>query len=93
MSYEPQVPAVPHALTLDERERMSVTGVEEVIRFDEEMVVLRTVKGELSVHGSALRVDALDKAGGVLRLSGSVDELVYSRAKNEKGGFWSRLWQ
>lgn len=90
MSYENQTP--PHSLTLDERARMNVTGVEEIVRFDEELVVMRTVKGELSVHGSGLKVDMLDKSGGALRLSGAVDELVYSRAREEKGGFWSRLF-
>lgn len=90
MSYENQAPA--HSLTLDERARMNVTGVEEIVRFDEELVVMRTVKGELSVHGSGLKVDMLDKSGGALRLSGAIDELVYSRAREGKGGFWSRLW-
>lgn len=92
MPYAEKTQAPAHALTLDERERMSVTGVEEVVRFDEELVVVRTVKGELSVHGSGLKVDALDKSGGVLRLSGQVDELAYSRLREGRGGFWSRLW-
>lgn len=92
MPYEHQAPSTAHSLTLDERARMSVTGVEEIVRFDDEQVVMRTVKGELAVHGSALKVDMLDKSGGALRLSGCVDELVYSRERGEKGGFWSRLW-
>lgn len=92
MPYEEKAPAVPHALALDERARMSVTGVEEIVRFDEETVVMRTVRGELSVHGRGLRVDMLDKSGGTLRLSGAVDELVYSREREGAGGFWARLW-
>ena len=90
--YENQTPAPPHSLTLTERASMSVTGVEEIVRFDEDLVVMSTVRGELSVHGRGLKVDMLDKSGGALRLSGSVDELVYSKAREDKGGFWSRLW-
>lgn len=92
MPYEEKAPVAPHALTLTERTELSVTGVEEIVRFDEELVVVRTVKGELAVHGAGLKVDLLDKSGGALRLSGAIDELVYSKAHEGKGGFWSRLW-
>ncbi len=90
--YEEKAPVPAHALTLTERETLSVTGVQEIDRFDEQLVVMRTVKGELSVHGAGLKVDLLDKSGGALRLSGAIDELVYSRSRDGKGGFWSRLW-
>lgn len=92
MPYEEKAPITPHALTLTERETLSVTGVQEIDRFDEQLVVMRTVKGELAVHGAGLKVDLLDKSGGALRLSGTIDELVYSKAREGKGGFWSRLW-
>lgn len=92
MPYEEKAAVTPHALTLTERETLSVTGVQEIDRFDEQLVVMRTVKGELSVHGAGLKVDLLDKSGGALRLSGTIDELVYSKAREGKGGLWSRLW-
>lgn len=92
MPYEEKTQLPPHALTLTERTDLRVTGVEEIVRFDEELVVMRTVKGELSVHGAGLKVDLLDKNGGALHLSGTVDELVYSRTHEGRGGFWARLW-
>ena len=92
MPYEDRSRTVPHALTLDERERMSVSGVEEIVSFDEALVVIRTVKGERSVHGSALKVDKLDKTSGELLLSGQVDELVYAKTREGRGRLWSRLW-
>ncbi len=90
MPYEER--ARPHTLTLEERERMSVSGVEELVRFDEELIVVRTVRGELSIHGHALVVDELDKTGGELRLSGEVDELIYAKGREERGRLWARLW-
>lgn len=92
MPYEETVRAAPHALALDERARLNVTGVQEIERFDEQLVVVRTVKGELSVHGEGMKVDMLDKSGGTLHVTGRIDELVYSRPHEEKGGFWARLW-
>lgn len=93
MSYEEHARPVPHTLSLAERERLDVSGVEEVVRFDEQLVVMRTVLGELSVHGSGLKVDLLDKTGGALRLSGGIDELVYSRPREGSSGLWARLWR
>ena len=90
MPYEER--ARPHTLTLEERERMRVSGVEELVRFDEELIVVRTVRGELSIHGHALGVDELDKTGGELRLSGEVDELIYAKGREERGRLWARLW-
>ena len=46
MGYEERLPAAkPHRIALDERERLSVTGVDEVLCFDEDRIVMRTVKG------------------------------------------------
>lgn len=54
MGYEERLPAAkPHRIALDERERLSVTGVDEVLCFDEDRIVMRTVKGELTVAGRA----------------------------------------
>lgn len=92
MPYEERERTRTHTLTLEERGRMSVSGVEEIVRFDEELVVVRTVKGELSVHGHALKVDMLDKSGGELRLSGEVDELIYAKGREDRGRLWARLW-
>ena len=79
MAYEEKARAaqIPHRLTLDERSRLAVTGVEEVVSFHEEEVAVRTVKGLLIVRGSELRVDKLEKTAGELTVSGRVTELNY----------------
>ena len=45
----------PHAVTLDERSHLTVTGVDEVVRFDDTEVSMRTSRGMLTVHGEGLR--------------------------------------
>lgn len=82
-------PAKSHALTLTERERMELSGVEEVVSFDDGQITIATVKGELCVRGEGLRVEKLDKVSGQMWLTGTVDELAYTRTV--EGGFWSRL--
>lgn len=82
---------MPHSLSLDERQRLTVSGVQEVVEFNEDAVSVRTVKGLLLVRGSGLRVDKLEKDAGELRLSGTVSELVYEDA-GPGAGFFARLF-
>ncbi len=64
-------------LILENRKRLSVSGVEEVSGFDETFVRLRTVLGELTVYGEELRVEELSVESGELMVSGNVAALEY----------------
>ncbi len=83
---------VPHRLVLDERARLTVTGVEEVVSFHEEEVTVRTVKGLLILRGEGLKVDKLEKTSGELSVSGLLTELSYEEA-GPGAGFFSRLFR
>lgn len=84
------VPAMPHRLTLDERRALTLTGVNEVLRFDEQSVVLKTVKGILIVRGSGLQLQTLVPEGGRVSVEGSVDSMSYEALR--EGGFFRRLF-
>ena len=93
MAYEEKNRAAqtPHSLRLDERERLTVSGVEEVVSFHEEEVTVRTVKGLLIIRGDGLRVDKLEKTAGELTVSGRVTDLSYEET-GPGTGFFSRLF-
>ena len=92
MAYEEKTAAqTPHRLTMDDRRNLWMTGVAEVVSFDEEEVSIRTVQGLLSVRGSALKVDKLEKTTGELTISGQVTSLEYEEPDG-RSGFWSRLF-
>ena len=82
--------AVNHVI-LEGRERLSVSGVEEVERFDEESVVMETSQGTLIVSGQGLHIEQLSLDGGELRVEGTIDALSYEDGRRERGGFFSRL--
>lgn len=67
-----------HELSLTSRTRLMLTGVTDVLGFDDNVVVLTTVMGELTVRGSALHVERIDLDVGHLELRGSIQELSYS---------------
>ena len=52
------------------REEISLTGVEEVLRFDEASVLCRTTLGDLAIEGSSLRITDFCAERGVLSLRG-----------------------
>ena len=83
---------LPHRLELDERHRLSVTGVSEVLSFDENEVIMNTTLGLLTVEGEGLHVEKLSLDIGELSVEGSVQSLCYSRGNQKKGSIWSRLF-
>ncbi|MCC8357127.1 MAG: sporulation protein [Oscillospiraceae bacterium] len=95
MAYEDnkaKTPAAPHRLTMDERQTSWMTGVEEVVSFDENEVAVRTVQGLLSVRGTGLKVDKLEKTSGELTISGMVTDLDYQESGTHQG-FWTSLFR
>lgn len=78
----------PHRLSLNERKELTVTGVAEVVSFDEEAVVLKTSLGTLTVHGRQLQLKNLSTNGGQVEVFGNVDALIYQA--NKPTGSWVR---
>ena len=76
----------PHAVTLDERSHLTVTGVDEVVRFDDTEVSMRTSRGMLTVPGEGLRVGRLAIDTGELAIdAGSADEPAPARPARAAG--------
>lgn len=81
----------PHKLTLNQRKNLTMTGVTEVLSFDESAVVLRTGLGTLAVQGQELKLKTLSLEGGQVAVDGRISALVYEEPR--EGGFWQRLWR
>lgn len=80
-----------HRLTLDGRARLSVTGVENVERFDEASIVLVTTAGLLVISGDELHIGRLSIDGGELLVEGRIDSLDYEE-RQSRGGLLQRLF-
>ena len=68
---------LPHALTLNERNQLTMTGVTEVVSFDDCAVILRTDLGTLVVQGKELQLKNLSLDGGQVAVDGTVCALIY----------------
>ena len=78
-------------IILENRSRLSVSGVEEVSGFDESIVQMQTELGALTVHGSNLRVETLSVDSGDLLVVGDISDLSYADV-TERRSFWARLF-
>ena len=83
-----------HHLELSRREKGTVTGVLEVIAFDEHEILLKTSQGMLTIKGNDLHVSRLDLDSGETELEGKVVALLYSgkEPKMKKGSALARLF-
>lgn len=68
----------PHTCLLQDRTNVSLTGVREVVSFDENQVVMDTDQGLLTLKGKELHVSRLTVERGELDVEGTVDSMVYS---------------
>ena len=81
-----------HQVTLEGRERLTVSGVEDVERFDENTIIMSTAAGTLVVAGENLHIGKLSLDGGELHVDGQIDSLSYEDQGAGRGGLLGRLF-
>jgi sporulation protein YabP len=66
-----------------------MTGVSEVVRFEENLVVLQTDLGQLHIHGQGLQLKNLSLEGGQAAVEGLIAALIFEEPRQR--GFLSRF--
>ena len=92
MAADFNIPAEAHRRELTGREHLTVSGVEDVERFDESGVIMTTSAGTLIVTGEDLHIGKLSLEGGELYVDGRITSISYEDTPNRQGGFFSRLF-
>lgn len=82
---------LPHSLQLQDRRKLTLNGVSEVVSFEDNAVVLQTDLGTLIVQGQQLQLKNLSLEGGQVWVEGTISALVYEEPR-QKGGWWQRLF-
>lgn len=70
-------------LLLENRKKLTLSGVVEVMNFDEEKIELTTKLGNLIIKGEDLKMNKLDVQNGDVIITGSIASMAYS-GKNIK---------
>lgn len=81
---ESSIPRREHNVNITGREMMEITGVCEVVSFDENTVVIQTVEGTLTVDGTEMNVTGLDLANGRVTVSGRLVGMYYFEQKGKR---------
>ena len=81
---------LPHKLVLNERKLLTVTGVTEVVSFDDAAVIAHTELGTLVVQGKELQLKTLLPEGGQVTVEGTITSLIYEEPR-PAGPLWRRI--
>ena len=75
-----------HRLTMEGREKLTISGVEDVISFDEHEILLDTLEGTLLLRGEGLHINKLSVESGELQIC-----LVYTSSDNQRKVLYERI--
>ncbi|HIY12249.1 MAG TPA: sporulation protein YabP [Candidatus Agathobaculum merdipullorum] len=92
MASEDRNREIPHNIILEGREKLSISGVLDVQSFDEEQVLLETVRGMVLVRGQGLHVERLQLEAGELIVEGEIGLIEYDDSVQPRGSWFKRLF-
>ena len=95
MQSQNNLPSVKHEVAIRGRNHIDITGVSEVISFDDLSVVMVTVAGEMTVEGNDLKIGVLDTERGVVAIDGKINAVFYDDRdeSGEKKGIFGKLFK
>ena len=81
-----------HGVTMENREKTSISGVTEVESFDEQTVILETSGGRLVIDGEGLSIRKLSTDQGDVIILGRIHALHYEESAPRES-LWARLFR
>ena len=66
-----------HNITLKDRSKLVISGVEHIYSFNDKKVEIRTCAGEMSIEGENLDMDKLSLDENVISIEGNINSIVY----------------
>lgn len=83
-------------LVLENREKLSISGVLDVLSFDDQVVIVETELGLLTIKGEDLRINKLSIDTSEVIVEGEIYNLAYSEENADKkssGGFLGKIFK
>ncbi len=82
-------------LILENRKKLSISGVLDVLSFDDQIVILETELGMLTVKGEDLRINKLSIDTTEVVIEGTINNLNYSEKQDKKtaGSFIGKIFK
>lgn len=82
-----------HNISLKEREKLVISGVDHIYSFNETKVELRTTLGDLVVDGENLDMDKLSLDESIVSVKGTINSIVYKKSKKPQESLWKKVFK
>ena len=74
-------------IILENREKLTLSGITDVLSFDDQIIIVETDLGLLTIKGDNLRINKLSIDTTEVIIEGSINNLAYSNSEiSKKGG-------
>lgn len=82
-------------LILENRNKLSISGVKDVLSFDDQVVIMETELGLLTVKGENLKINKLSIDTSEVIVEGEINNLSYSdhTKKEQDGSLFSKIFK
>ena len=71
-------------IVLENREKLNVTGINDILSFDDQVVILSTDLGMLTIKGSELKINKLNIDESEVKIEGNIASINYSQDNEER---------
>ena len=73
-------------IVLENRKNLSITGVKDVLSFDDKIVIVDTMLGMLTIKGDDLRINKLSLDTTEVTIDGTISSIIYSEKQTKNSG-------
>ena len=82
-------------IILENRNKLNISGVQDVLSFDDQVVIIETDLGLLTVKGENLKINKLSIDTEEVVIEGEINNLGYSdhTKKDQEGGLFSKIFK
>ena len=83
-------------IVLENREKLTITGIKDVFSFDDQIIIIETELGILSIKGNNLKINKLSLDTSDFALEGVVDSLTFSNSNinnKKESSFLSKIFK
>ncbi len=79
---------------LEDRKKLSITGVEQVESFNDNTIVLFTVRGGVTIKGEELNISKLNLDDGNVKIDGEINGIIYNnKSSSSKGNILGKMFK
>lgn len=84
--------ALMHDIVIENRKRLSATGIQNVDSYEDDCIVAQSECGEIVIKGHELKISRLSVETGDMTVDGNIDSVSYNASK-VSGSFFSRVFK